>query len=365
MGHANLTNFRKKRNSDLQINDKISRGGVNLVSGSFLITLVAALLFPLLYVTSASAATKTIVTSTFSSTLVNSGNSIAVSGRASGRTAKAKVILQRKHGSKWVTVSSSKVSGKGTYYFKTQPPTGKHYHRVYVYKTKKSAAGYGSTTLVEAEMLTAPNVVVQGSKVVILAQSPYKATLSGKIQRLDGKKWVNVTNFKTSSSGTIKSSATIYANTYVRVYIPKQKVKKRTYGSWVSVSAKVDSTPPVMSEAQATILADINQVRANAGKAPLVLDHQISGVAYNWSKYLHDSGKFYHNPNYSKQIRDGWTRAGENIAAGQDLDEVVEAWRNSPGHYTNMIGDYTHIGIGVYNGTKGYDRYYTTNFGKY
>ncbi|NLC98987.1 MAG: CAP domain-containing protein, partial [Actinomycetales bacterium] len=44
---------------------------------------------------------------------------------------------------------------------------------------------------------------------------------------------------------------------------------------------------------------------------------------------------------------------------------VVEAWRISPGHYANMIGDYTHVGIGVYEGPYGYKRYFTTVFAKY
>ena len=47
------------------------------------------------------------------------------------------------------------------------------------------------------------------------------------------------------------------------------------------------------------------------------------------------------------------------------MNTVVEAWRNSPGHYKNMIGDYTHIGVGNYVGPYGYKRYFTNNFGKY
>jgi uncharacterized protein YkwD len=39
---------------------------------------------------------------------------------------------------------------------------------------------------------------------------------------------------------------------------------------------------------------------------------------------------------------------GENIAAGQETPEdVVQAWRESPGHCANMLSpNFTHIGVG-------------------
>ena len=44
---------------------------------------------------------------------------------------------------------------------------------------------------------------------------------------------------------------------------------------------------------------------------------------------------------------------GENIAYGSKYGSpkaVSEGWKNSPGHYANMINaDYGSIGIGVYN----------------
>jgi uncharacterized protein YkwD len=132
--------------------------------------------------------------------------------------------------------------------------------------------------------------------------------------------------------------------------------------SWLSAGQTISVAPLTDEE---IIWKDVNCVRALAGKAPLILDSQLSSVARNWSKFLHDNDEFYHNPNYSSQIRPGWRRAGENIAAGQQVNTVVEAWRNSPGHYKNMIGDYTHIGVGNYVGPYGYKRYFTNNFGKY
>ena len=38
----------------------------------------------------------------------------------------------------------------------------------------------------------------------------------------------------------------------------------------------------------------------------------------------------------------GDTRRAEAIA-----ECVVEGWKNSPGHYANMIGDFVELGVGV------------------
>lgn len=75
---------------------------------------------------------------------------------------------------------------------------------------------------------------------------------------------------------------------------------------------------------------------------------------------------FEHNPNYSRQIPSGWVMAAENIAAGQETSQVVDAWINSPGHRANMLADHTHIGIGAVTvpGSR-YTRYFTQVFANY
>lgn len=114
------------------------------------------------------------------------------------------------------------------------------------------------------------------------------------------------------------------------------------------------------------ILADTNAFRAREGKAPLALDLAMTEVARDWSQRMADTGVFAHNPDYSTQIPSGWTRAGENIAAGQSVESVVQAWINSSGHRANLLGDYTHIGIGyVSKSSTPYNRYYTQVFANY
>jgi hypothetical protein len=124
------------------------------------------------------------------------------------------------------------------------------------------------------------------------------------------------------------------------------------------------SAAPSAEDAIRRILADTNAVRAQAGKPPLARDSRMDAVAGAWSGRQAAQQKMYHNPDYAKQIPAGWRSAGENVAYGYQPDAVVAAWRNSEGHYRNMVGDYTHIGIGVAWTSSG-RAYYTQNFARY
>ena len=115
--------------------------------------------------------------------------------------------------------------------------------------------------------------------------------------------------------------------------------------------------------AVARILADTNALRAAGGLAPLIENSAMDSVAQNWSAQMDANGALTHNPNYSSQIPSGWTSAGENIASGYSYDTVVAAWHGSAGHYANIMGNYTDIGIGFFelNGAT----YITQDFGRY
>lgn len=109
-------------------------------------------------------------------------------------------------------------------------------------------------------------------------------------------------------------------------------------------------------------LTYVNQVRAEAGKAPLVLDEQMSIAACARCVEMIENNHFYHTRPDGRScftILDEYnisrTTSGENIAWGYSSPSaVVEGWKKSPGHYENMINErYTRIGIGVAYGEKG------------
>lgn len=54
-----------------------------------------------------------------------------------------------------------------------------------------------------------------------------------------------------------------------------------------------------------------------------------------------------------------YMRAGENIAAGyKDANAVMDGWMGSSGHYANIMGDFTHIGVGYEKISNSYYTHY-------
>ncbi len=100
-----------------------------------------------------------------------------------------------------------------------------------------------------------------------------------------------------------------------------------------------------------TVLKKTNEYRKAVGKKPLKWDENLAAYAQMRSQELVEA--YGHTRPDGSNANSGviWTygATGENIAAGQDNAEVVSlAWKNSPGHYANMIDDnYERIGIGL------------------
>ncbi|MFC7767131.1 CAP domain-containing protein [Leucobacter soli] len=112
------------------------------------------------------------------------------------------------------------------------------------------------------------------------------------------------------------------------------------------------------------ILDRTNALRKAAGVPALKMNTDINTVAQTWSCAQASKKKMSHNPSYSKQIPSGWRTAGENVAYGYaSAKAVVTAWKNSDGHYANMVrSTFTHVGIGIALDSKG-RLYYTQTFG--
>lgn len=145
---------------------------------------------------------------------------------------------------------------------------------------------------------------------------------------------------------------------------------RRTAVPRVDVAPVRPVTPPSTGNAvAAAIFRSVNASRASEGLGALTYDSSIESVAYAWSVTMGSGTGMVHNPSFSTQMRGGWTRVGENIAwASRGYPDYAqlfhESWMNSPGHRRNIMGDYTHIGIGIYTAPDG-TVWATQNFGKY
>ena len=119
------------------------------------------------------------------------------------------------------------------------------------------------------------------------------------------------------------------------------------------------------------VLNLVNQIRAEAGVGPLSLDTSLCQAANARSVEISQENQFSHTrPNGTScftifdEYGISYMSAGENIAAGYATPaEVVEGWKNSPGHYANMIdSSFSKLGVGYYNSGSGYGTYWTQLF---
>jgi uncharacterized protein YkwD len=124
------------------------------------------------------------------------------------------------------------------------------------------------------------------------------------------------------------------------------------------------------------LIKELNkQRRENGNLHPLNIQTNLNNSSDWYADYMANNNWFSHTePNgrtATQRIADfGYTGTGvvtgENIAAGYwSVEEVVEAWMNSPGHRANILdSDYCEIGIGYgENYSSDYNYYWVLNFG--
>ncbi|MEM7759978.1 MAG: CAP domain-containing protein [Cyanobacteria bacterium P01_A01_bin.40] len=125
------------------------------------------------------------------------------------------------------------------------------------------------------------------------------------------------------------------------------------------------------------VLELTNAERAKAGLNPLTLNNQLAQAAQGHSDRMAEDDFFSHTgadgSSVSDRVQDTgyqYSRAGENIAAGQrTAEQVVQDWMNSPGHRANILNpEFTEIGIGYEllendTGSVNYNHYWTQVFG--
>ena len=123
--------------------------------------------------------------------------------------------------------------------------------------------------------------------------------------------------------------------------------------------------PGDLDTARATILAQVNQERSNAGLPPLQLNSAINTVAQNCSTRQADNAVMAHCNDFSNNIPAGWVGVAENVGQGYSYSTVVSAWMASEGHRANILTPgYTDIGIGYALDANNIP-YYTQNFANY
>ncbi|KAJ2251835.1 hypothetical protein GGI13_003626 [Coemansia sp. RSA 455] len=165
------------------------------------------------------------------------------------------------------------------------------------------------------------------------------------------------TNYYAQAPKTVTVTVTQYRDRYrTSDYVQPQP------SSYVSTTPQ---PPTQFPDWQNQMLTQVNSIRAAAGKAPLKLDSRMNNMAQDHSEYQDRINQMTHADS-SGSLGQRCTNAGlqwrgvaENVAWNYpDVTAVVKGWKNSAGHYANMVGDYNVVGFGMS------DKYWTQDFAK-
>jgi uncharacterized protein YkwD len=111
---------------------------------------------------------------------------------------------------------------------------------------------------------------------------------------------------------------------------------------------------------EAQFVSRINSLRASKGLRQLEVSGELVGVARSWTDHMVAAGQISHNPGLGSAVGGAWTKLGENVGVGYDVEGLMQAFINSPAHYRNLVDpDWNYVGVGVSFSADG--RMYTTH----
>lgn len=274
------------------------------------------------------------------------------------------VQLQRRTGSgPWMPVATGTLNSSKQFSISVRAATGTHKYRAFINETSFSpeltvAGMYGRNISVPA-----PGAPFTLSGQLPVGLPPVDSRPVYVLWYTSGT-WKQRGGSASSSSGFVGVRTNLPSTSPVRLYAPPQGALPAWYGPMGKITIGSDSRI-------SRILADTNKYRASKGKPALKLYYPLNTVAGNWAYYMQQNCDFRHNTTADGKLNvsgypSGWKAAAENIAVGQTYTTVVAAWINSPGHRANILGNYTHIGIGYYEGSNcSANRYWVQNFARY
>ncbi len=151
---------------------------------------------------------------------------------------------------------------------------------------------------------------------------------------------------------------TLITFTYVPLSIAKPK--------------KTATTQTLTLELAKKALEYTNQFRIKKGLSPLIWDGSLATIALNHSKNMGTHKVGFGHDGFNKRIATLPVHprsAAENVficynMRGDLAFIAIDGWIKSAGHLKNIVGSYTHCGIGVYCTAQGY-WYFTQIFASY
>lgn len=97
---------------------------------------------------------------------------------------------------------------------------------------------------------------------------------------------------------------------------------------------------------ESSMIGLINGERSAQGLNTLCGHGDLTAFARGHTADMIAAGSIFHSSNLGSAAT-GWTAMGENVGMGPNVSVLHGAFMNSSGHRANILGDYTHIGVGI------------------
>lgn len=92
----------------------------------------------------------------------------------------------------------------------------------------------------------------------------------------------------------------------------------------------------------------LNQVRADNGLPAFTVNTELSDLARGHAQVMADAGEIFHASPISAGYSGPWSKLGENVGVGANVEVLVDAFVASSGHFANIIDPaFSEIGVGV------------------
>jgi hypothetical protein len=97
----------------------------------------------------------------------------------------------------------------------------------------------------------------------------------------------------------------------------------------------------------AELVQDVNDLRISNGLPALVVDDELTAKAAAWARTMAGAGRIWHCA-LPDGITADWAALGENVGTAGTVEQLHQAFVNSPHHYENLVRpDYQYIGVGI------------------
>ena len=113
----------------------------------------------------------------------------------------------------------------------------------------------------------------------------------------------------------------------------------------VALAESGDPAPPI----EEGFVTAINDLRTAEGIGVLSVNDGLVVAAREWAAEMVAEEKLAHASDITSGVPLGWTKAGENVGRGIAVDELMDAFMESPGHRRNVLDpEFNQIGVGSY-----------------